>query len=168
MRTQTDARDDSSEWIAFVLRVSNQLPPGLQRLARFGFAGIAATATDFAVFNAGVRLFDDPSHGTIIALNTAAFVLATLVSYTLNSRYTFAAAPRREGLLLRYILVAIGGGIVYDASLLALLPTIDSGDPVMLNAAKIVAVALSAVWNFVGFSRFVFADRRQADASVAP
>ena len=126
------------------------------RLLRFIAVGLAATATDFTVFNIAIAPVNAPTRPYILVANTLAFATATCVGYTLNSRYTFRAAPDRRS-LVRYVLVAIVGAAVYDGSLLVLLHLLSEYDTVLLNVAKVAAVALAAAWNFVGFSLFVFA-----------
>lgn len=133
--------------------------PLIPRMLRFGLVGLFATATDFGVFNVGLVFATDPGRGSIIALNTLAFAVATSVSYSLNSRYTFAA--RRSGSALRrYFFVAVCGAVIYDLALVGGQQFIPAGDIVLLNAAKLGAASLSATWNFVGFSVFAFGARQ--------
>jgi putative flippase GtrA len=68
---------------------------------RFGLVGVAATATDFTVFNLGLLLAAPSSRVAVIALNTLAFAMATFISYQLNTRFTFASARGRQALLRR-------------------------------------------------------------------
>jgi putative flippase GtrA len=103
-----------------VIRSSGVAPSGLPKVMRFGLVGVAATATDFTVFNLGLVLAAPSARLSVIALNTLAFATATFVSYQLNTRFTFAAARGRQA-LLRYLLVALGGAIVYNGALLAAL-----------------------------------------------
>ena len=131
---------------------------GFPKIVRFGLVGLAATGTDFVIFNSGIVVLDEPGRGAVIALNTFAFAMATLVSYQLNARFTFGAARDRQA-LVRYALVAIGGAIVYNAALLFALRSIAVSDTLLLNAAKAAAVVLSATWNFIGFGTFALVDR---------
>lgn len=71
----------------------------------------------------------------MIALNTFAFATATLVSYQLNARFTFGAARDRQA-MVRYALVAVGGAIVFNASLLFALRFIAVSDTLLLTARK--------------------------------
>ncbi len=78
---------------------------------RFVFTGVVATLTHTAVVLVLMRRFDWPAGSA----NFAAFVLATLVSYGLNSLWTFNAAMTRKN-AVRFALVA-----TFCAALAALL-----------------------------------------------
>lgn len=145
-----------------MIRSSGVAPSGLPKVMRFGLVGVAATATDFTVFNLGLLLAAPSSRLAVIALNTLAFATATFVSYQLNTRFTFAATRGRQA-LLRYLLVALGGAVVYNGALLAALFIIPARDTLLLNVAKTGAVVLSATWNFIGFGTFALVDRRAID-----
>jgi putative flippase GtrA len=125
------------------------------RLLRFITVGLVVTATDFAIFNGAMALLHQPARGYILAANTLAFAAATLVGYSLNSRYTFRAQRNRHS-LGRYALIAIVGAGVYDGSLFMLLHLLADYDLLMVNLAKMAAVSFAAAWNFLGFSLFVF------------
>ncbi len=66
--------------------------PRARRLILFGIAGVAATSTDFGIFNLGIAFMTEPSRTSLVALNTLAFACATAVSFTLNARFTFSFA----------------------------------------------------------------------------
>jgi putative flippase GtrA len=127
------------------------------RAFRFLVVGSLATATDFLIFNIAIRGVADPSRGRLLLANTAAFACATVVGYLLNSRLTFGARPDRRS-LIRYVIVAILGIALYDGALLGLVRITGAEGFVGLNAVKLVAVAVSATWNFIGFTFFVFRD----------
>jgi putative flippase GtrA len=135
------------------------------RLFRFALVGIAATGADFAIFNLVLVGRADATERLVLLANTLAFATATLLSYALNSRFTFQAGNERRA-LLRYVGVAVGGAVVYDLGLLAAIRVLDADTTVALNVAKVGAVALSATWNFIGFAFFAFASPRGARARV--
>ncbi len=83
-----------------------------------------------------------------------------------NSRLTFRAQID-QATFARYIAVAIVGAVVYDGTLVGLMHLADADSLVALNLVKLVAIALSAAWNFVGFSLFVFRDGA-AQPATAP
>lgn len=125
------------------------------RAVRFIGVGLTATATDFLIFNLLIAGDADAAWELVVLANTSAFACATLVSYLLNSRFTFRA-PMDQGSFLRYIAVALVGAGIYDGSLLALIWAADADSLLALNLVKVVAVMLSAVWNFCGFTFFAF------------
>jgi putative flippase GtrA len=127
------------------------------RAVRFIGVGCAATITDFFVFNLLLAGVPDPTWGRVVIVNTSAFVCATMVSYLLNSRLTFRA-PIDQASFARYIAVAIVGAVIYDGVLVGLMHAADAESVMALNLVKLLAIGLSAAWNFVGFSLFVFRD----------
>ncbi|MEZ4552769.1 MAG: GtrA family protein [Dehalococcoidia bacterium] len=134
---------------------------------RFIGVGFIATATDFLVFNLALAGNGDPPRTHIVLANTLAFAVATLVGYTLNSRITWAVGHQRR-LLVRYILVATAGALLYDAALVGLFEATQAEGYLALNAVKVAAVGVSATWNFFGFNYFVFRDREASLPSAAP
>lgn len=127
------------------------------RGVRFIGVGCAATATDFFIFNLLIAGTTDPTWSRVVIVNTSAFVCATIVSYLLNSRLTFGA-PIDQAAFVRYIAVAIVGAVIYDGVLVGLMHATAADSVVALNLVKVLASALSATWNFAGFSLFVFKD----------
>ena len=134
-----------------------------QSLRRFAAVGLVSAVFDFTAFNL-VLLAIGPSKTNIILANTAAFCVATSVSFVLNSRFTFDAA-RTRATFMRYLSVAVIAVGIYNLTLLLLLTRIDPGDRLLTNIAKAIAVAPSATWNFLGFALFAFNDRRSAPAT---
>lgn len=137
------------------------------RAVRFIGVGFVATATDFIVFNLALLGDSDPSRTHIVSANTLAFAVATVVGYLLNARLTWAV-PHRRRFFVRYAIVATIGALIYDAALIGLIQSTDADGYLALNALKVAAVALSATWNFVGFSLFVFRDTEAPLATPAP
>jgi len=131
------------------------------RLVRFAGVGILATATDFLVFNIALAGNADAPRAQIVLGNTAAFAVATLVGYVLNSRLTWGVRHRRR-FLARYVAVATAGAVLYDAALVGLLEATQADGYLALNGLKAGAVAVSATWNFFGFNYFVFRERESA------
>lgn len=129
------------------------------RAARFLGVGVTATAIDLLIFNLAIAGAADPSREQILIANTFAFACATLVGYALNARVTFRAHSDRRS-VVRYIAVAIVGAGVYDGALVTLIHATDAEGFVALNLAKLTAVSLSAVWNFLGFTFFAFREDR--------
>lgn len=136
------------------------------RLVRFAGVGFVATATDFLVFNIALAGNGEPSRTHVVLANTAAFAVATLVGYVLNSRLTWGVRHQRR-FLVRYVLVAMTGALLYDAALVGLLEGTRAEGYMALNAIKVGAVAVSALWNFFGFNTFVFRERESALAAAS-
>ncbi len=131
--------------IAAILRYAARLT-----FARFAAVGAVNTAIDFGVFNVIVLSASDYSAPFVVLANTVSFGVSVPVSYVLNSRFTFRA-PLALHALAKYFLVSVGGRVLYNAVLFALVLWLDPADVVKLNAVKLVALVVSLVWNFVGY-----------------
>ena len=136
-------------------RMAGGLPPSVGMMLRFALVGLVKTALDFGVFNLILLLSPLGSRPVAIFANTAGFTVALGASFLLTARYTFRVPARRER-LWRYIAVSIAGLLLYDGALVLLLALTEADGLVALNAAKVVALAASATWNFLGYRYLVF------------
>lgn len=84
--------------------------PLLSRFVRFGITGIGVTAVHVAV---AVSLVEAALTGPAVA-NGVAFVVAAMVSYIINARFTFRA-KLASGPLLRFLLVTGSCGVLSAA-----------------------------------------------------
>ncbi len=134
---------------------------------RFLGVGIAATATDFLIFNLAIAGTGDPPAGRVLLANSFAFACGTFVGYMLNARLTFRARSDR-GSLARYVIVATTGAALYNGALFALIHAIDAEGLLALNLVKLAAVSLSATWNFCGFAFFAFRGEQPQTQTAAP
>jgi putative flippase GtrA len=84
----------------------------------------------------------------------ASFVLGAVFAYFANWRFTFGNRRSRYSELLFVVVyaLALGLNVLVNAGVRALLGT-DTGPAVV---AFLAATGVSAVWNFVGMSLFVF------------
>ncbi len=151
-------------WLVSLRLLIRRLIP--TRLRRFGLVGVTASAVDFSVFTVLLALLGASVSNAIIA-NTAGFTAAALVGYLLNSRYTFTAVRSRAS-FARYVIVALIGVGIYNTGFYLLLSQIGTGSVPMIYLAKVMAIAPSATWNFVGFSLFAFKKRGTPEADVRP
>lgn len=92
----------------------------LARLFRFGVSGIIATGIHVAVATPLIYLL----HATQVSANGAAFVIANIGSYLLNTQWSFGATPGRDS-YLRFLFVSLLGllltlGISKTADLLGM------------------------------------------------
>ncbi|MBQ1375971.1 MAG: GtrA family protein [Clostridia bacterium] len=81
----------------------------VRKFLRYCIVGTTNSAVDVAVFAICFYAF----HLNIYVCQAAAFVIATLNSYILNSRYTFKSKDRllSKKMIMFYILNAVSGGI---------------------------------------------------------
>ncbi len=72
---------------------------------RFGVVGVAATATHFLIMSCAVECLGiDPVVATV-----PAFVVAFVVSYACNRRWTFGATAPHTRFVSRYLALALAG-----------------------------------------------------------
>lgn len=137
-------------------------------LVRFVIVGGFVTVIDFAVFNLVLLLAHDISRPYVLLANTISFTVAANVGYQAHARITFRSGRHWRG-FTAFGLVALAGVSVYNAALFLLLLPFDSNHPLTLNAAKVGAVAIAAIWNYQGYRIFAFGGRargRRADLAA--
>lgn len=134
----------------------------LGQLGKLAIIGLVNTAVDFALFN----VFRFQLGWSLALAVTTAFVLATLVSYVLNRRWTFQLTDRwfkagETGMFLAVngIALVVTNGIVLGADAL-----FGPLGPVGANAAKVIAAVIILLPKFAGYRDVVFR-RAVANAS---
>jgi putative flippase GtrA len=128
----------------------------LSSLLRFVLVGAAAVAIDGVAY---VLL-----HAAGVPVDVAkalGFLTGAVFAYFANWRFTFGARRSRwsEVLFVVIYALALGINVAANAGIRAWLGT----STVDATVAFLVATGLSAVWNFVGMSLFVF---RREESSV--
>ena len=123
------------------------------KVVRYFFVGGIAALVDFGSF---VFLIEVLRLGWFWAA-LIGFVLATAVNYLLSVRHVFESGirfSRRHEIALVFLVSALG--LLLNQTMLYLLI-----DQQALNVfvAKVLAMAVVFVWNFMARSRFVFSDR---------
>jgi putative flippase GtrA len=87
-----------------------------RRLIAFAAVGIAAALTHLSVAALLLHsLMKGPGTAPVLAANAAAFIVAFLVSYSGQRRWTFRSSAAHARLLPRYLLVAAAGLGVNEA-----------------------------------------------------
>ena len=87
------------------------MPTVFHRFARFAVVGVIATATHTAVFATAIEL----ARIEPVSANALAFVIAVLVGFALNRKWTFAAHGGADARLWRYFVGALAGLAVNSA-----------------------------------------------------
>lgn len=126
---------------------------------RFGLVGLLKTVLDFATFNLVLLLTRTDGGLMVLVANTAGFCVAVASSFVLNGRFTFRTAARPRGFWL-YVAVSVVGLVLYNGGLALIIWLADPRGAVALNVAKLVPLAISLVWNFVGYRYLVFRPQR--------
>ncbi|TCT04655.1 GtrA family protein [Aquabacter spiritensis] len=93
-----------------------------------------------------------------VAASMIGFVVGTLVTYTLNSRFTFRSTRSHAGAIPRYFLVA-GVAFILNGVLMDLF-THRLG--LFYVLAQVLTSALVLCWTFNSYRLWAFAERRRA------
>jgi putative flippase GtrA len=134
------------------------------KVVRFGVVGVLNTLIDFAVLNLLLALFGVTKGWPLVLCNAAAFLTASLNSYFLNKKWTFAQKGRAS--LRQYLafLALAAGGLLINSLVLYLLATGITPPPwltptLWVNVAKVGATGASLVWNYLACRYVVFGKR---------
>ncbi|MBA4788457.1 MAG: GtrA family protein [Rhizobiales bacterium] len=126
--------------------------PRLTQLATFIAVGGTAAVAHFLVLGTLVELdMLGPVGASMIG-----FVVGTLVTYTLNSRFTFQSSRSHAGAMPRYFAVA-GVAFVLNGVLMDLF-THKLG--IFYLAAQLLTSALVLCWTFNSYRLWAFAEHR--------
>lgn len=131
----------------------------LFRFIWYGGIGLINTAVDFSIYSVSVLLFD--LH--VAPANVLAFLVAVSMSYLLNARFTFrdVSAGGSAGFRFpRFLAVNLAGLVISTVMLVTL------AEPLGPLAAKLLAVAVVALWGYAACHIFVF--RPTASPRKAP
>lgn len=134
---------------------------GSSQKARFVAVGIVNTVTDFAVLFVLAVLAGLPP----LAANILSTTAALAVSYVLNKRAVFKSADTNNArqVLLFVVVTLIGLWLVQGIVIIAVTGAVESllhaEQAVALIIAKAIATIFSLTWNYVWYSRVVFAAR---------
>lgn len=123
------------------------------RFLKFGAVGVVNTAVDFIVFVTLVRWL----HWNPLLANSASYTVAVSNSYVLNLLWTFRKRDgARLGLRSFVIFVSVNSvGFLIGSAVIWKLQSL-----MMVEAAKLIAIAVTLIWNFFGTKYFVI-DRRK-------
>lgn len=127
---------------------------------RFGVVGGVNTALDFGI------LLILTSFGTPAAIaNYPSSTVAVIFSFFANKKYTFKATGKnlKKEIILFLVFTLIAAWILQPATILLVQLILDPFRlPAMVSVitAKLAATIVSLVWNYVTYSRFVFAQEK--------
>ncbi len=136
--------------------------PILQQLMRFVVVGLINTGIDFLILNVEMFLTRITSGPGMIAQNAISFGVATINSYYLNKKWTFSDNERKkEGIKFTQFLTVSIIGIIINTIIVYLFttsvqPMFGLNPQLWANVGKIIATAISLIWNFLGYKFIVF------------
>lgn len=168
------------KWIIKHLPETKKRAALRKQFRRFARVGLLATVIDFTILNVIVFATGlSPAFANVISITAA-----TSVSYVLNRKWAFSRGEQKSkrrtivlyaavtllgvyGLqsVIVYFVTAYGSqlGETVAAALQQLTDFSLSPDTLLLNIAKLLAVAVSGIWNFVLFRRTVFKAHHQGE-----
>lgn len=149
----------------YVANIIGKKIPIIFQFAKYAVAGFANTAVDFGILNILMILTNTSKGGKIIILNSIAFLVAVIHSYFWNKFWTFKSTEKENSavqflqfLIVSLIGVLINGIIVYVISS-KIDPMFGLSSIAWANIAKVVASAVSLIWNFIGYKLIVFKEK---------
>jgi putative flippase GtrA len=135
--------------------------PSLSRLAKYIATGLTITCIDAGIFNMLLLLTGTYTGASLIIYNAISFGIAITISYLVNRVWTFNAkgmgVPREYFL---YVGITIGSLVFNSVLIYALVivvgPPFEIDLPLWINIVKALTIFVSFVWNYTGYTLFVF------------
>jgi len=131
------------------------------QIVKFAEIGVLNTFADFGILNLLMWMTGTTSGWKIALINTASFSCAVINSYFWNKYWTFKTGEgRAEKEFLQFLIVSVIGwllntGIVFLGTTF-IAPIFGISGGLWANLIKILATALSMIWNFIGYKFWVF------------
>lgn len=145
-------------YVGMGIVISSYIPSFL-RVVKFALVGGVNTLVDVSVLNV-LMVASDIYAGFYFSLfKGISFLVALANSYIWNALWTFQSERTTRKKIQTFILVSLGGlvvNVVSAYSIQIVLAYWGLSGQLFSTLAALGAVALSMVWNFVGYSKFVF------------
>lgn len=157
--------------VVYVAYLIGKKFPIIFQFAKYAVVGFANTAVDFGILNLLMWLTKIYSGKEIFLINSISFLVAVTHSYIWNKLWTFRAKGKDvTEQFLQFVAVSlvgilINGGIVYIITTWVS-PMFGLSAVVWANVAKIVASAVSLIWNFTGYKFIVFKKSKTQSSNV--
>ena len=135
----------------------------LRQLLRFGLVGGLNTLVDLLVLNGLLWLFPTSSTLTLLIYSSLAFSLGAVNSFLLNKYWTFGSRQKTtRGEVVRFVMTTLCGigwsTIILLLASNALHPFLVN-TTVWANASKVIAIAGTALINYLGMRLWVFVSK---------
>ncbi len=131
------------------------------QITKFAEVGMMNTVLDFGILNSLLFLTGKNSGFWVLLFNTISFSLAVINSYFWSKNWTFEGSQTKNNIsqFMQFVLVTFVGLILNDG-MISVFQWIGTPASVSasqwVNISKILATALSLVWNFLGYKLIVF------------
>lgn len=132
------------------------------RFSRFALVGLASTTIDFSILLA-LKAVGWP----VVPANITSSAIAFIFSFTANRKYTFKSTDpnivREMVLFVVLTLIGIWGlqSVIIWSTEQPLTHLLGNHQTYGLIASKLIATAVSMVWNYVTYSKFVFRHKQE-------
>lgn len=148
--------------------------PIIGQFLRFVVVGFINTAIDFGILNLEMWIFSIYRGWPVFVFNVISFAIASTNSFFWNRLWAFKYKGEERAVFqyAQFIFVTIiGMGI--NSSIVYLGTTVVSAHfglsvGLWANAVKVVATAVSLIWNFIGYKFFVFNKKGKVVSNVSP
>ena len=130
------------------------------QIIKFSAVGIINTAVDFAVLN--ILLSFKSFRKRPIVANTISVSVAIVNSYLWNKYWTFAGGQAKyvaSAQFSIFVFASLIGLLINSGVMYLILRYIfpkKKNDRIFINIAKLVAIAISMIWNFLAYKLLVF------------
>jgi len=122
-------------------------PPLLQQAIRFAIVGSVGTLVQYSI----LALMVEVGHAPPLAGSSVGFIVAVIVAYFLNRRFTFGGVQRLGASFAKFVSVYAVGFALNGAIMQSLMHW-----GWQYLAAQAGAIAIVLVWNFLGSRFFAF------------
>ena len=137
--------------------------PLTQQLMRYAITGVVNVAIDVGLLDLGVWKTGLHKGPLFLAMASFSFLCAVANSYIWNGHWTFRARLNVRAQALPFLGVNLVGLGLNDGIIGGLTaiphPWLGTSPVLHVDEAKVVAILVTALWNFVGLRQFVFRPR---------
>lgn len=133
--------------------------PGIWQFAKYAAVGSFNSLLDLGILNFLSYIFQIYRGPTLILFNTISFLISVSNSYFWNKFWSFKSSTSIGWLeYVKFILATFGGIIINNIIVYFVTLRTPAGFslPLWENAAKLIAVAPTLLWNFFSYKLFVF------------
>ena len=149
----------------------NRIKKLLPQFGKFGLIGVINTLIHILIVNTLSILTGITSGTGVIFIKSCAFIVANINSYFMNKKWTFSSENKENGsYFAKFLMVSIGGLLINNSVAYTITTLItpflgityfvelfpNRLELVWLNVATLAAIALSMIWNFIGYKLLVF------------
>jgi len=133
------------------------------QVAKFGLVGVLNTLIDLGIYNLLISATGYDKGNPVVIFGVISFSAAVINSYTWNKKWVFVDGQSQNRQFLSFIIVSlIAAGVA--AGIIKVMteymnPVGGLTQAQWANVPKLIAIAFSLVWNYLGYKFIVFKSR---------